>query len=209
VGVQGDSLYYLDPHHTRATIPLRPPLSTLDSNGDETDSGGPGFRSASEDLHGTTGRSAWKNRTKQLRRQSTSASDSKSRPSRDIRQRTPTSPPPELNPRHSPVSPSPLSNSVSTRQLPTSTSIHSQLSSTGSTSSMANTVQGDPLLQHYCTAYTMPELNTFHCDKVRKMPVSSLDPSMLLGFLCRNEDDWKDFRARVDRVRVAALFVLD
>jgi len=29
------------------------------------------------------------------------------------------------------------------------------------------------------------------------VPISSLDPSMLLGFLCRDEADWKDLRARI------------
>ena len=32
------------------------------------------------------------------------------------------------------------------------------------------------------------------------MPISSLDPSMLLGFLCRDEADWKDLRARITEV---------
>lgn len=50
---------------------------------------------------------------------------------------------------------------------------------------------------HYCAAYSAAELRTFHCDRVRKMPLSALDPSMLLGFLCRDDADWKDFRVRV------------
>ena len=32
------------------------------------------------------------------------------------------------------------------------------------------------------------------------MPLSGLDPSMLLGFLCRDETDWWDFRKRVGDV---------
>ena len=28
VGSQADNLFYLDPHHTRATVPLRPPMQT-------------------------------------------------------------------------------------------------------------------------------------------------------------------------------------
>ncbi len=47
------------------------------------------------------------------------------------------------------------------------------------------------------TAYPISELRTFHCERVRKMPLSGLDPSMLLGFLCRDEKDWKDLRERV------------
>lgn len=58
----------------------------------------------------------------------------------------------------------------------------------------------DPVLEHYVSAYTAEELATFHCDRVRKMPLSGLDPSMLIGFLCRDEADWKDFRQRVEHL---------
>ncbi|KAJ3517680.1 hypothetical protein NLJ89_g354 [Agrocybe chaxingu] len=55
----------------------------------------------------------------------------------------------------------------------------------------------DPVQLHYCTAYSAAELKTFHCERVRKMPLSGLDPSMLIGFLCRDEADWWDFKRRV------------
>ena len=55
----------------------------------------------------------------------------------------------------------------------------------------------DPIQLHYCTAYNAAELKTFHCERVRKMPMSGLDPSMLIGFLCRDEKDWWDFKKRV------------
>ena len=60
----------------------------------------------------------------------------------------------------------------------------------------------DPMQLHYCTAYSAAELKTFHCERVRKMPMSGLDPSMLIGFLCRDEKDWWDFRKRVGNVRL-------
>lgn len=59
----------------------------------------------------------------------------------------------------------------------------------------------DPLQQHYVNAYSAAELRTFHCERVRKMPLSGLDPSMLIGFFCRDENDWKDFRRKVEEVR--------
>jgi len=65
----------------------------------------------------------------------------------------------------------------------------------------------DLVQQHYCTAYRMEELKTFHCDRVRKMPLSGLDPSMLIGFLCRDEADWWDFRKRVGEVCCALLLL--
>lgn len=64
----------------------------------------------------------------------------------------------------------------------------------------------DPLQRHYVTAYSHAELSTFHCDRVRKMPLSGLDPSMLMGFLCKDEQEWIDFRNRVTQVRYLPLF---
>lgn len=63
-----------------------------------------------------------------------------------------------------------------------------------------------PRQLHYCTAYSAAELKTFHCERVRKMPMSGLDPSMLIGFLCRDEKDWWDFKERV--ADVCSLFFL-
>ncbi|KAF7356818.1 Cysteine protease [Mycena venus] len=51
--------------------------------------------------------------------------------------------------------------------------------------------------QYYVSAYSAAELQTFHCEKVRKMHLSGLDPSMLVGFLCRDAEEWTDFRKRV------------
>jgi hypothetical protein len=40
---------------------------------------------------------------------------------------------------------------------------------------------------HYVTMCSPAELRTFHCDRVRKMPPSGLDHSMLISFLSKNE----------------------
>ena len=58
----------------------------------------------------------------------------------------------------------------------------------------------DPAQEHYCSAYSATELWTFHCERVRKMPLSGLDPSMLIGFLCRDEAECWDFNERVAEV---------
>ncbi|KAK6978243.1 peptidase family C54-domain-containing protein [Favolaschia claudopus] len=50
---------------------------------------------------------------------------------------------------------------------------------------------------YWVRAYSAAELQTFHCEKVRKMPLSGLDPSMLLGFVVRDEAEWVDLRRRV------------
>lgn len=65
----------------------------------------------------------------------------------------------------------------------------------------STTVPIDPMSAYLATAYSISELRSFHCERVRKMPISGLDPSMLLGFLCRDEADWKDFRERISDVR--------
>ncbi|KAE8272268.1 hypothetical protein A4X09_0g6 [Tilletia walkeri] len=52
----------------------------------------------------------------------------------------------------------------------------------------------------WCQAYSEAQLNTFHCDKVRKMPMKSLDPSMLLGFLVKSAEQLEDFCSRVKKL---------
>jgi cysteine protease ATG4 len=58
---------------------------------------------------------------------------------------------------------------------------------------------------YYARAYSAAEMRTFHCERVRKMPLSGLDPSMLIGFVCRDEAEWIDLRRRIKAVRVFAI----
>lgn len=51
------------------------------------------------------------------------------------------------------------------------------------------------------STYSDQAWSTYHCDKVRKVALSSLDPSMLLGFVVEDQADWSDFRERVQQVR--------
>ncbi|SNX84773.1 related to ATG4 - essential for autophagy [Melanopsichium pennsylvanicum] len=46
-------------------------------------------------------------------------------------------------------------------------------------------------------AYSEAQMATFHCEKVRRMPIKSLDPSMLCGFLVKNEEDLQDLCGRI------------
>lgn len=66
----------------------------------------------------------------------------------------------------------------------------------------------DPVQEHYVTAYHAAELKTFHCERVRKMPLSGLDPSMLIGFLCKDEADWRDFRKRIGDVSLCPRLIV-
>jgi cysteine protease ATG4 len=52
----------------------------------------------------------------------------------------------------------------------------------------------------YGRAYSVAELQTFHSERVRKMPLSGLDLSILVGFVCRDEAEWVDLRRRVKEV---------
>ena len=68
-------------------------------------------------------------------------------------------------------------------------------------SSGASDVGVDATQIHYVTWYSGAELRTFHCERVRNVPLSGLDPSMHIGFLCKTEEDWIDLRSRVADVR--------
>ena len=52
---------------------------------------------------------------------------------------------------------------------------------------------------HYVTSYGATELWTFHCERVRKMPLSGLGLSMVIGLPCKTEADWINLRRRVKR----------
>ncbi|KAF8906862.1 hypothetical protein CPB85DRAFT_1312581 [Mucidula mucida] len=65
------------------------------------------------------------------------------------------------------------------------------------------------LQTHYVSAYAPSELRTFHCERVRKMPLSGLDPSMLIGFLVRDEADFVDLRARITALPMTIFTVVD
>lgn len=40
------------------------------------------------------------------------------------------------------------------------------------------------------------DTSTYHCSHVRRMPLSAMDPSLALGFYCRDQEDFKDFCER-------------
>ncbi len=55
------------------------------------------------------------------------------------------------------------------------------------------------------SAFDPSELATLHCRKVKRMQISGMDPSMLLGFMCKDED-WLDLVQRVDEVSFKPLY---
>lgn len=51
------------------------------------------------------------------------------------------------------------------------------------------------------TEYTAEEISTCHTRRLRGLKLSEMDPSMLIGFLIKNEADWLDFRKRLSEIR--------
>ncbi|GAB1196107.1 Cysteine protease atg4 [Aspergillus pseudonomiae] len=41
------------------------------------------------------------------------------------------------------------------------------------------------------------EISTYHTRRLRRIHIQDMDPSMLIGFLVRNEDDWDDWKGRI------------
>ncbi|KAL4864946.1 hypothetical protein BDV12DRAFT_175310 [Aspergillus spectabilis] len=45
--------------------------------------------------------------------------------------------------------------------------------------------------------YTKDEVDTYHTRRLRRLHIQDMDPSMLIGFLIKDEGDWKDWKTRV------------
>ena len=46
--------------------------------------------------------------------------------------------------------------------------------------------------------YTSEEVESFHTRRLRRLHISDMDPSMLIAFLIKDEEDWKNWRASID-----------
>ena len=192
VGSLADNLFYLDPHHTRATIPLRLPTQTQAPTTERECERGIPIRQASPERGSVL--------------------------------------PPPPGHHCSLTSPTSSRTGSSTFSYPTASSspllkrLSASSSSSGGAHARWNSASADaigggggggPVLSgeaasdagldatkvHYVLSYSAAELRTFHCERVRKMPLLGLDPSMLIRFLCKTEADWIDLRRRVAEVR--------
>jgi cysteine protease ATG4 len=45
--------------------------------------------------------------------------------------------------------------------------------------------------------YTQEELDSYHTRRLRRLHIDDMDPSMLVGFLIKDEDDWSDWKRRI------------
>ncbi|TFK84588.1 hypothetical protein K466DRAFT_496300 [Polyporus arcularius HHB13444] len=194
VGSQADNLFYLDPHHARPAVPLRPPPP----EGYE--------RQSSPEAYGSDRE---RDRDRQYRTMHHVRSPTSPM---SVRSNASTGSGSSFSYRSPALAPSPLQQQLSTSSASTSFSessqsnMHNRWQSTSvlpdDSAEMDSRELGlgadlDPLQRHFVTAYSAAELKTFHCDRVRKMPLSGLDPSMLLGFLCKDEGEWLDLKDRI------------
>lgn len=56
--------------------------------------------------------------------------------------------------------------------------------------------------------YTEEEMATCHTRRLRGLRISEMDPSMLIGFLIKDEADWEDWKRRIKEVKGKAIVTL-
>jgi cysteine protease ATG4 len=55
-------------------------------------------------------------------------------------------------------------------------------------------------LHEDASVYTDEEMASCHTRRLRRIDVREMDPSMLIGFLIRDEEDWKAWRTGITNV---------
>ncbi|OCF45204.1 hypothetical protein I317_01007 [Kwoniella heveanensis CBS 569] len=222
VGSQANSLFYLDPHFTRPAIPLEiPPAPTAAVSSPHSPSGGTTQDAPEEDpvvvdpLEASAEHSSGPTyaldvvHVDDISSQSESEGESNisSSPSTRVRRPRRTSKAAKrliakgvTPPRPRPAAP------VRAPSPPAELTQHDAFSPASPSTSAPTThnpldpLPVDPSVKWYANAYPEAALRTFHCEKVKKMPLSGLDPSMLLGFLVKDEADWDDFVDRANKL---------
>lgn len=193
VASQASSLFYLDPHLTRPAVILKvPPRSTrtganhlkaqtfAESRDEDTDTPYTLDVVDVDDLSGSEDSAA-------------------SSPTAQVKRKRMSLPPPVppisvKTPDELPNDPFSLHNANTPAPVGYSSRYHGE--------GHRKTMDIDPETRWWVEAYPPEATRTFHCERVKKMPLAGLDPSMLLGFLCKNEADFKDFVDRVGKVSI-------
>ncbi|KAJ7442939.1 peptidase family C54-domain-containing protein [Mycena galericulata] len=175
VGVQGDGLFYLDPHHSRPAVPLRPFIPLASTSHSAHDSARNGThahdsrRSLSPEAYARGGSLSPEYG---YARGGSLSPDSYTRAG---------SMSPDFAHAHAPMTEDELVRAPAPRSLHAGHVDEHTLPANGDTPPPAGGHLAPPEAAHYARAYSAAELRTFHCERVRKMPLSGLDPSMLIG----------------------------
>lgn len=53
--------------------------------------------------------------------------------------------------------------------------------------------------------YTQEDIDSCHTRRLRRIHIKDMDPSMLIGFLIRDENDWKEWRLSTQEVQGKAV----
>lgn len=48
--------------------------------------------------------------------------------------------------------------------------------------------------------YTVEEIDSCHTRRLRRLPIEEMDPSMLIGFLIKDKEDWRKWRKNIGAV---------
>ena len=219
VGSQANSLFYLDPHFTRPAVPLvTPPAPAL--RADSAPSPVAPSRVRGDDRPNRADKSvdaAYTLDVVDVDDVSMDSDSDTSSPSNRVRRNPKTSPAAKRlsahkttlpgAARHSATPPThrrtpsdPFGGGSGTASTSSGPSSPRQSAKAASVWSRDGFGPVDPQSLWYASAYSETQLRSFHCEKVKKMPLSGLDPSMLLGFLVRNEADFEDFCQRTSKV---------
>ncbi|GMK58524.1 hypothetical protein CspeluHIS016_0505560 [Cutaneotrichosporon spelunceum] len=224
VASQADHLFYLDPHYTRPAVPPRvPPLSAATGEPIRRDSWSDHPLEADaehepEALPQSPAKSGYSMPVLGVvdvdKVEESPARVRRSRrltPMQQSLRIDPQTPPRMTNP-PSPTTPTLSaprpSGSVQASPGPSRHAAHSSIPSSVASSLRAR-LPVDPQTQWYASAYSEDKLRTFHCDRVKKLPLSGLDPSMLLGFLVQSEAEFEDFCDRVAKLPQKIFIVQD
>ncbi|GAA5857896.1 hypothetical protein JCM8547_006020 [Rhodosporidiobolus lusitaniae] len=161
VAAQGNSLFYIDPHHPRPAVPVvQPPKEVEELAG----------RTPLSPKEGEQQAKGERRTRKRVDTQETAKGVADS----FVTIAAPTQPPSSSSrsPSPSPPSPAPCAPASS----------------------------DGPVSAFLLSSYPDAAWSTYHTEKVRKCALNSLDPSMLLGFLVRDEKEWKEFRKGVEEL---------
>ena len=66
------------------------------------------------------------------------------------------------------------------------------------------TLVASPLYQNL-SDFAVEEIDSYHTRKLRRLPISKMDPSMLIAFLIRDETDWLRWKETVGNTQGKAV----